>query len=154
MDFTHLHLLITHLPIYGSMLGILVLVYGMIKKSTHTRMAAYLVLLIAAMGGLIAFTTGEAAEETVENIAGIDTNMIEEHEAFAKLTLAAIIALAVASIAGLLLTWKYPKSVNGVSAVVLIVSIIAFGMASWTGYLGGQVRHTEVGKEAASYQHE
>lgn len=35
----------------------------------------------------IAFSTGEAAEETVENIQEISKNMIEEHEEFAKITL-------------------------------------------------------------------
>lgn len=57
MDPTHLHLLITHLPIYGSILGTLVLVYGMLTKSRHTRMATYLVLLISAIGGVVAFST-------------------------------------------------------------------------------------------------
>lgn len=143
MDLTHLHLIITHLPIYGSILGAMVLIYGMFSKSSHTKMAAYFVLLISALGGIIAFTTGEAAEETVENMQGIGKNLIEEHEEFAKLTLAAIIALAIVSIAGLLLTWKNSKYAKGVSAIILVISFVCFGMASWTGYLGGQIRHTE-----------
>jgi uncharacterized membrane protein len=146
MDFTHLHLLITHLPIYGSMLGALVLLYGMLTNSRHTRMAAYLVLLISAIGGVIAFSTGEAAEETVENIQGIGKNMIEEHEESGKLTFAVLAVLGILSLAGLLLTWKNSKYTKGISALVLVVSLASIGMASWTGYLGGQIRHTEIGK--------
>src|SRR5690349_14876278 len=70
MDLTHLHLMITHLPVYGSILGALILIYGMVAQSRHTKMAAYYVLLISSLGGVIAFSTGEAAEETVERMQG------------------------------------------------------------------------------------
>lgn len=152
MDLTHLHLLITHLPIYGSILGILVLIYGMITKSRQTTMAAYFVLLISTIGGIIAFSSGETAEETVENIQGINKSIIEEHEEFAKLTLAAILIMGILSLAGLLLTWKNSKIAKGVSVILLVVSIACFGMASWTGYLGGQIRHTEIGNTATQVQ--
>lgn len=152
MDLTHLHLLITHLPIYGSMLGTLVLVYGMFTKSNHTIIAAYLVLLISAIGGVIAFSTGEAAEETVKNLPAINKQLIENHEESGKLTFAILAALGILSIAGLLLTWKRPKFTKGISAIVLVVSLACIGLSSWTGYLGGQIRHTEIGKGTLQMQ--
>ncbi|MBO9201582.1 MULTISPECIES: DUF2231 domain-containing protein [Niastella] len=142
MDPTHLHLMITHLPIYGSILGTLVLIYGMATKSHHTKMAAYFVLLIASLGGIVAFSTGEAAEETVENMQGISKNLIEEHEEFANITFVVIVVLGVTSLVGLL--WKKSKLINLISIIALILSIICVGMSSWTGYLGGQIRHTEI----------
>lgn len=154
MDLTHLHLMITHLPIYGSIIGTLVLIYGMATKSRHTKMAAYFVLLTAALGGIIAFSTGEAAEETVKNIQGISKNLIEEHEEFANITFTVIIALGIASLAGLLLTWKKSKFTNLISIIALILSIVCVGMSSWTGYLGGQIRHTEIGHVTKQGIHE
>jgi len=148
MDLTHLHLLITHLPIFGTITGLLILLYGIYTGSYHTKMAAYAVLLAAALGGIIAFSTGEAAEETVENMQGITKNVIEAHEEFAKITLIAIIALGVVSLAAIYLTWKKSKTARAISIIVLILSLICFGMTSWTGYLGGQIRHTEVGNTA------
>lgn len=148
MNLGHLHLLITHLPIFGSVIGLLVLLYGMYAKSNDTKIAAYAVMLTAAVGGIIAFSTGEAAEETVENIQGISKKMIEEHEDFAKITLTAVIALGVGALAGGYLTWKKSKFNKAISAIVLILSLICFGMTSWTGYQGGQIRHTEVGNAA------
>lgn len=146
MDLTHLHLIITHLPIYGSILGTLVLIYGMVTKSHHTKMAAYFVLLIAALGGIVAFSTGEAAEETVKNAQGISKNVIEQHEEFANITFTVIIALGLASLAGLLLTWKKSKLTNVILIIAVILSIACVGMSSWTGYLGGKIRHTEIGR--------
>jgi hypothetical protein len=41
MNQTHIHLLITYLPIFGSILGGLVLAHGIWAKSNQTKMAAY-----------------------------------------------------------------------------------------------------------------
>ena len=57
-----------HLPIFGTAIGGLILLYSMYAESYHTKMAGYGVLLLAAVGGILAFSSGEAAEETVQNI--------------------------------------------------------------------------------------
>ena len=77
MNQTHIHLLITHLPIFGSILGGLVLAHGLWTKSNQTKIAAYNIFIISAIGAGIAYLTGEAAEETVENIQGIAKDMID-----------------------------------------------------------------------------
>lgn len=145
MNLTHLHLVVTHLPIFGTIVGLLILLYGMYTGSYHTKMAAYALLLTAAVGCIIAFSTGEAAEETVENIPGITRSIIEEHEEFAEITLIATLILGGAALAGAYITWKKPKFTKAISIIVLILALICFGMTSWTGYLGGRIRHTEIG---------
>lgn len=74
---THLHLLITHLPIFGSLFGGLVLAYGLWTKSDQTKTAAYFLFIISSIGAGIAYLTGEAAEETVENIPGVVESTIK-----------------------------------------------------------------------------
>jgi uncharacterized membrane protein len=145
MNPTHLHLAITHLPIFGTAIGLLVLLYGIYTGSYHTKMAAYAVLVVAAIGGIIAFSTGEAAEETVESLQGIVKRTVEEHEEFAETALIAIIASGVASLTGAYITWKQSKFAKAIAVIVLIISLICLAVVSWTGYLGGQIRHTETG---------
>ncbi|MDX2250509.1 MAG: hypothetical protein SF052_27255 [Bacteroidia bacterium] len=60
MNQAHVHLMITHLPIFGSILGALVLTYGLWTKSHQTKVAAYFLLIISAIGSGIAYLTGEA----------------------------------------------------------------------------------------------
>ena len=150
MNPTHLHLVITHLPIYGAILGVVVLAFGIMKKSPATYNAAYIVLLISAIGGLIAFFTGEPAEETVENIAGISKNLIEEHEESANFTLVLLIIMGLSSCVGFFISLKNSKLARSMPLVVLIISIVCFGAAARTGYLGGKIRHSEV--DASSQQ--
>ena len=144
MNQTHIHLLITHLPIYGSILGSIVLAYGLWTKSNQTKIAAYIVFIISSIGVGIAYLTGEAAEETVEDIQGIAKKMIEEHEEFAIVALVSLIILGLASIIGLFLNLRKPLLTRTIAWVILFISIISFALVAWTGYLGGQIRHTEV----------
>lgn len=150
MDQTHVHLWITHLPIFGSILGALVLGYGLWTKSSHTKIASYILFIIAAIGAGIAYQTGEAAEGTVEKIAGLSKNSIDQHEDFAMTGLVSLIVLGVASIGALFLTFKKSPLTKPVAVLVLFVSLISFGFIARTGYLGGQIRHTEINSNIAS----
>lgn len=152
MDQTHLHLLITHLPIYGSVLGGFVLAYGLWTRSEHTMISAYLLFLISALGAGIAYTTGEAAEETVERIQGVAENMIEQHEDFAIYALWGLIIVGAASLIGILFSWRNWKGTRSVGFVLLVMALISFGLVAYTGYLGGQIRHTEIGSSTPTSQ--
>lgn len=148
MSQVHLHLLITHLPVFGSILGALVLGYGLWVKSNQTKNAAYFIFIISAIGASIAYLTGEGAEEAVENIQGISENMIKLHEDSAMYALISLILLGVMSIVALIIgRFKY-SMIKSISIVVLIVSLVSFGLVSRTGYLGGQIRHTEIANGA------
>jgi uncharacterized membrane protein len=144
MNQTHIHLLITHLPIYGSILGALVLAYGLLVKSNQTKIAAYYIFILSAIGAGIAYVTGEAAEETVEDIQGVAKEMIEEHEEFAVFALVSIIILGIASLIALFITARKSPHTRKAGMLVLFISLISWGLVARTGYLGGQIRHPEI----------
>lgn len=144
MNSTHLHLIITHLPIFGSVLGLLVLCYGLWTRSSQTRAAAYLLFIISAIGAGVAYLTGEEAEEKVENIPGVSESLIGLHEDFAVYALISLIALGVVSLFSLIVTYKRSRLAKQLSIVTLIVCITSFILVARTGYLGGQIRHTEI----------
>ncbi|TAL60947.1 MAG: hypothetical protein EPN85_06095 [Bacteroidetes bacterium] len=152
MNQTHLHLLITHLPIFGSIFGGLVLAHGLWTKSNPTKIAAYNLFIISAIGVGVAYLTGEAAEETVENIQGVAKKMIDQHEDFAGFALVSLIILGVASIGGLFLTLRRSVLTKKVAFVILFISIISSCLVARTGYLGGQIRHIEINNPTTSTQ--
>lgn len=150
MNQTHIHLLITHLPIVGSILGAFVLIHGIWRKSNSALIAAYNVLIISAIGAGIAYATGEGAEEAVEHLQGFSKNVIEEHAESALASLIGLIVIGVVALIGLFVTLKSATLSRPVALVALFVSLIAFGLVARTGYLGGQIRHTEIGINAVS----
>jgi uncharacterized membrane protein len=146
MDQTHIHLLITHLPVFGSVLGSLVLVHGLWTKSNQTIIAAYNLFIISAIGAGIAYFTGEAAEETVENIQDIAKGTIDQHEDLAVVALISLITLGIASVVGIFLTLRNSGLTKAAGIVILLISLLSFGLVARTAYLGGQIRHTEIAK--------
>src|SRR6185437_3075966 len=145
MNQTHVHLLITHLPIFGAILGALVLIQGLWSQSNTTLIAAYKVLIISAVGAGIAYATGEAAEETVEHLQGVSKSLIEEHADSALISLIALIIVGAISLIGIFVTFRSPHLKKSFALITLFLSLATFGIVAGTGYLGGQIRHTEIG---------
>ena len=144
MSQVHLHLLITHLPVFGSILGALVLVHGLWTRTNQTKNAAYFVFILSAIGAVIAYLTGEPAEEAVEKIQGVLENKIELHEDSALYALISLIALGGLSVLALVINRFKPSLVKSTAITILIISLISFALVARTGYLGGQIRHTEI----------
>lgn len=141
---THFHMLLNHIPILGTLFGSLLLLYGMIGKSKSVVNASLSVLIIAALFTIPVFLTGEPAEETVENIAGINKAAIEEHEESAELALWAIEALGIFSLFTLILRRKENSLSSKLTIVSFLFSLITFALMARVGSEGGKIRHTEL----------
>jgi uncharacterized membrane protein len=114
------------------------------KKSDTTMLASYYILVISALGAVIAYLTGEAAEETVENIQGVSENIIEQHADFATYALVGLIVVGIASLLGVYFKITKSTFIKPVATMTLFLALISFGLVARTGYLGGQIRHTEI----------
>lgn len=144
MDPTHLHLAINHLPVFGFFLGAIVLLYGIWRRSDDTQIAAYILFILSSIGGIIAYLTGEGAEESLEGIQGIPESLIEQHEEAALWALIAAIAIGTLSILSLFLRWSKPAISRGIAIGMLFLALLSFGIVARTAYLGGQIRHSEI----------
>lgn len=144
MNPTHVHLTITHLPIFASALGLLVLIFGIWQQSISTKIAAYGIFIIGSIGAGIAYLTGEEAEETVEHLAGVVHSTIHTHEDAAMYALICMIFLGLAAIVSIYSIWKKMPAENKIANVMLLLAIISFSITARVGYLGGQIRHSEI----------
>jgi uncharacterized membrane protein len=122
----------------------MVLTYGLWTKTIHTQISAYLLFIASAVGAIVSYLTGEAAEETVENLGGISKNLIEQHEEFGLIALFTLLGLGIMSLTALILTLKKSSYTRAAALATFLISIISFGVIAWTGYLGGKIRHTEI----------
>ena len=144
MNPAHIHLLVTHLPVFGSILGSIVLALGVKANSQTAKLAAYYVLIISALGGVVAYMTGEEAEEIVEHIDGIAKEIIEVHEESAIWALICSIVLRLLSVIGIYFTRRKAVLGRKISVIALLIALFSFIVTVRTGYLGGQIRHTEI----------
>ena len=149
MNLTHLHLLINHLPIAGSILGGFVLAFALYTKNSQTKAAAYYLLVFSTIGAIIAYLTGESAEESVEHLQGVTKGMIEQHEELATLSLISLCITGFLSLIGLYLVFMKNSLSRKLAKFILFLSLVSFGLISATGYYGGLIRHSELNTVAA-----
>lgn len=150
MDGTHLHLLLNHFPIIGTILGTGVMVYGYLSRSVQTQRAALGTWVVMALIAIPVFLTGEPAEESVENLAGVSEALIEQHEEAAELAIWVMEALGILSLVALFLSVKNAAVAKVVVGITFVLSLLTFGLMARTGNLGGQIRHTEIRTGAAA----
>ncbi|MBK8876160.1 MAG: hypothetical protein IPN13_20680 [Bacteroidetes bacterium] len=144
MDFTHLHLILNHFPIIGTIIAVFILIYGIYKSYLPIQKVSLALIVVLAIIAIPVFLTGEPAEEAVENLPGVSELVIEAHEEAAEASIwvmefTGILAL----IAFLLIAGKKQFATTSVYLVVL-AGLLSFVMMARTGYLGGQIRHTEL----------
>ncbi|MBK7147535.1 MAG: hypothetical protein IPH78_01625 [Bacteroidetes bacterium] len=144
MNTAHWHLILNHFPIIGTLGGIVVLFYGLIRKSNDTKVLGALLILAMAIISVIVMETGEAAEELVEKIPGISEAAMEVHEDAAKIANGILIASGVLALISLVLHFFKKNAVTVAMSATLVLSSVAFGFMGYTGYLGGKIRHTEI----------
>ncbi|CAN5337688.1 hypothetical protein BH09PLA1_BH09PLA1_00110 [soil metagenome] len=150
MTGVHLHLLISHVPIVGVLFGIALLAWGMIRRSNDVNTASLLLFIVIAVSGAAAFLSGEPAEATAENLAGVSKSTIERHEDSAKIAAISTYVLGAASLVGLIVIHRVKRSSPFVFGSALVLAFVAAGLLSWTGNLGGQIRYTEIGSPPQS----
>lgn len=144
MDSTHLHLMLNHFPIIGTLLGVGLMVYAYLTSSEANKKAALWMWFAMAVIAIPVFLTGEPAEESVEGLAGVSEALIEQHEEAAELAIWVMEALGLFSLFTLFFGYKTPHAGKTMTGIALALSLVTFILMARTGYLGGQIRHSEI----------
>jgi uncharacterized membrane protein len=144
MDATHLHLVLTHFPIIGTIIGIGILAYGQFSKNIDIQKVALVTFILMALLTIPVFLTGEEAGEAVENIAGVSERLIENHEELAEKAIWLMGLLGILSIVSLFAIFKKLNFAKTITLVTLVISLFTFGVFAQVGNLGGQIRHSEI----------
>ncbi|MEQ8547125.1 MAG: hypothetical protein RIC03_04410 [Cyclobacteriaceae bacterium] len=150
MNGAHWHLVTNHLPIIIPLMGIVIMVGGILFKSEILKRAAYSIFILGSLSAIVAFSTGEGAEEIVEKIQGMDEQFIKTHEEAAETFAILLYVLGMISVIGLWANWKKKSFSNTISIAALTFAIITLYSAKETGTTGGEIRHTEIRADSAN----
>lgn len=138
----HWHLLVNHLPITGSIFALLVLAYGILRKSDAVIKAAYWLFALLAVFAVVAKQTGEGAEKFILDAKLADEAIIERHVQASDIAQWAMVAVGLIALAALFInrlkTWR------ATPVIVFLVSLITAGLMVWAGLLGGEIMHKEI----------
>ena len=144
MNPAHWHLVVNHLPILFPVVGVIIMITGLISKSEAVKRTSYLIFAIGALSAIVAMSTGEEAEDTVEQLSGISEDYIETHEETAETFALLSYILGGLSLLGLWASFKEKGFSNLLVIVTLIFALIVLYFGRETGATGGEIRHSEI----------
>jgi len=151
MNWAHMHLMLNHLPVLGTIFGLLLLGWAALRRSEALQRVALAAFVLTGLAAIPVFLTGEPAEEVVEHLAGTAEQAIEAHEEAALVALIAVEALAAMALSTLLLFRKrgIPRPLVGGA---LVCALATAGWMAQTANLGGRIRHAELRSTATQIQ--
>lgn len=138
------HLFINHLPVLGTIIGMLILGTGMFLKNDTVKQTGLGTSVFAAVSSILALFTGDFANEVVKTIPGIQESIIEYHENMAYMSLWILIPSGVISAMAFYSIMKKEKAAKNMVIAAMALSFITAGMMTYVGKTGGRIRHTEL----------
>jgi uncharacterized membrane protein len=147
MNFAHLHLLLNHFPIVGTIVGLGLFLISMVGKNEDLRRASLIIFPAMALLAILAFFSGVGAQGAIRKAPGVSEDLIERHQGAAMLALLFMEITAAFSLVGL---WKSqgttrPARWNWSLSAVLLFSVVTVGLMARVGTTGGDIRHPEIG---------
>jgi uncharacterized membrane protein len=152
MNDAHLHMVVNHFPIIGTILGLGILIASIILRNKTVQNVGYCLFIIAAIFGAVSMSTGEGAEEIAEKLPEVTHQIIHEHEEMAEKLIIFLYILGVTSIVGLYFNLKKHSKASIFSYLVAIISLATVYLAKETGTTGGEIRHTEIRNDSGIQQ--
>jgi uncharacterized membrane protein len=143
MTAVHLHLIITHFPITGFFFAAVLMAWGLLSPQSGFAKAGLYLVIFCALCAVVAYFSGENAEEIADTFDAGAKFYLEEHEDAAKLSLISGIISGVLAAASLLAMRKYENSRKAILPALVAV-MVSLGLFVYTGNLGGKIRHSEV----------
>lgn len=144
MDAVHLHLLLNHIPVLGTIFSAPLFAYALLRKSDELKRLSLVILVFSALVAIPVYLTGEPAEEAVEKLSGVSGAMLELHEDGAKVSMILMVIAGAISLLGLVLL----KTKNALAGWLVFLALVSSTMTAVsmarTANLGGQIRHSEI----------
>jgi uncharacterized membrane protein len=152
MNLAHLHLLLNHFPIIGTIVGLGLFLVSLVGKNADLRRASLIVLAVISLVAIPTFFSGVGAQGAIKNDPGVSEALIERHEGAAML---AFFFMEITGALALVELWKHyrksrPERWTWTLSAVLLFSIITTGLMARVGTTGGEVRHPEIRSGAAT----
>jgi hypothetical protein len=144
MDLTHIHLLLNHFPTIGSLIGGGLFVLSLITKSDDLKRASLVILLGIALLSIPTYMSGNGAQDGIKSLPGVSKSLVETHEG------AALVAMGFMEVTGAfawLGLWQFRRLKRVPRwnlAVILVLTVVTFGLMARASNIGGEIRHTEI----------
>jgi hypothetical protein len=143
-NIAHVHLLLNHFPIIGTLVGLALFLMSFIGKNGDLRRASLIVFAGVALLSIPTFVSGVGAQVTIHGNPDAAAALIKRHEGAAILSLWFVLANGALALIGLAQSYRSSRPAHWNITAVLVFSLLTVGLMARTGSTGGDIRHPEV----------
>src|ERR1700722_7831872 len=133
MNLAHLHLLLNHFPIIGTMIGVGLFLASLFGKNEDLKREGLIIIAAMALLSLPTFFSGIGAQGAIQDLPGVSGDLISRHEGAAMLALLFMEITGALSLVGLWQSHKFSKPAQWNVVAVLFFSLITMGLMSRVG---------------------
>jgi uncharacterized membrane protein len=144
MNFAHLHLLLNHFPIIGTIIALSLLLVSFGGEGSDLRRSGLIIFAASALLAIPAFLSGFGARIMLSRDPGVPTALLERHEAAAMLSLWFMETTGALALVALWRSHRTSRPARWHAPVVLLFALLTVGLMTRTGDTGGDIRHPEV----------
>jgi hypothetical protein len=144
MDLAHIHLLLNHFPVIGTIIGGGLFLLSLIAKSDDLKRASLVILVGIALIAIPTYMSGNGAQEAIKSLPGVSKSVIETHEGAA---LEAVGFMEVTGAFAWLGLWQFRRLARVPRwnlAVIVVLTLTTVGLMARASNLGGEIRHAEI----------
>jgi hypothetical protein len=146
----HLHLMLNHVPVLGTIAAALVLGWGLLRRSTEITRLGLVATVVVALFSIPVYLTGDPAEDRLRDLdPTVDRHLIHDHEEKAEAGFIAVLVTGAAALAALWLA-RRPAAARTLPAIVCAGLVVSFGLFAIAALKGGEIRHSELRPDAAA----
>jgi uncharacterized membrane protein len=144
INFAHLHLLLNHVPVLGTIIAIALFVISFCGKNSDLRRSSLIIFSGVALVTIPTFVSGFGAQVNIAHQAGVAAPLIQRHLGSAMLSFWFMEITGGLAIAGLWQLHRTSRMSQWNVLALLCVSLLTAGLMARSGNTGGDIRHPEV----------
>jgi uncharacterized membrane protein len=153
VNLTHIHLLLNHFPTVGMIIATGLFVASLIMRNEHLKRMSLIVLFGLAVLTIPIYVSGNSAQMAIcvarkaADPCGdpaVSKAMIEAHEGAALLGFAVMILTGAFAWLGLWQFRRFTRLPGWNATVILLLSVVTFGLMARAADIGGEIRHSEI----------
>ena len=144
LNFAHLHLLLNHFPIIGTIVGLALFLVSFVGNNKDLRRASYIVFAGIALLTIPTFLSGFGAQLGIQGKPGVSDALVARHEGSAELALWFMFATGAFSLIALWQSHHKARAADWLIGTVLFLSLLTTGLMARVGNTGGDIRHPEI----------
>jgi uncharacterized membrane protein len=144
MNLPHIHLLLNHFPIIGTIIALALYVFALIGKSEDLKRAAMVIFAGIALLAIPTYMSGNGAEESIRKMPEISKAAVAAHN---NAALVSLIFVELTGIFAWLALWqsrRFRHTALWTLSTVLLLSVATLYFMTVTGNTGGEIRHSEI----------